>query len=379
MTNSKSCEIDLYQISTNYSEKLEKLSLLKYIIDTIEIKLYQKGYNDENTKYKKILYDDENQQIVLLNELLLDYNMLAIKDTKYNNKFLILFSLKHYYTDYNIFGFIVYFNKECKILEKKIITSVITNYDNRNVTVNNKNIFMYDNHITFIYTHRDLRTFNIDFIKIQEETYENNIDIILKSCYYNNKYSGKIINTNNPRYIVIDTTNKYSDVKQKCNKYIIYDITSLKKITDIKAEINYYDVDYYNDIIDKVVEKDEINEYDGYPLKCIKCNNKTTITDAIYDISEYSNTYNHFGNSFCNKCMIRYSKSSNCWVCCKPIQYNNNINICCEKLSIENNCECTKVHCDVKTEFIIDVNSGLMPPYINKGKIYYNSQNIDKS
>jgi hypothetical protein len=61
------------------------------------------------------------------------------------------------------------------------------------------------------------------------------------------------------------------------------------------------------------------DEY-GYELYCINCGELTTQASWGYNY-----TTGKLGNSYCEKCEIRFSKSEGLWMCCKlseePIGY----------------------------------------------------------
>ena len=367
------CEVDIYD---NIKFDSERSILLDYIMNTIQLQLNKRKDDEDITTFKNNIniYCDDEQQIIQTAPHIM-CGIMAIKDKKYNNKFMITYTIKDGYTTKNMFGFFVFFNEKGAVCDKKMITSMIVHYDLRDVCPTSNNIFLYGDNLIFIYTYRDIRTFCIQLLEFSPITTNGTVSIDIKSYKYDSRYGRSIIDTNNYKYIVTEAEicwqrNDIADEKFK--KYIVYDFTSLTITNNNKVTFKRYFVDDYKCMSDMACTSEELSWYEEYPIKCIKCNLKTATASANYDLSKYGNTSVYFGNSFCYDCMIRYSASSSRWQCCKIKQHSTadtDICICNNNVLVEQNYVCTNTHVEIQTKF--NSVSTHIPPYLKKGTIVY--------
>lgn len=366
MTTIDICEISTYNVNVDSERSL----LMIHMMSSLQLKLH----TIDTTCTSKYIFNDGVQKIELISR---NANIFAIKDHKYTNKFLIIYTIIDGRINEHLFGFVVYFDESGEVYDKKIITSSIAEYDSRNVRPNHNNLYLHDDKLIFLFIHRDTKTFFMKLVQFSPTTNSNKINIIFKSAMYCSSYGGTIIPTNNHKYIVTEANIGWQHENQsddKFQKYIIYDITSIALLNDTKAMFERHFTDDYKLITDIITfkDEDEISSFEGYPIKCIKCNNKTAIASANYNVDKYGHNFASFGNSFCVNCMIKYSCKN--WNCCKALisscfSAKQDITICEHILTEENNYECNKEHVNISITF--DTEQTYIPPYLLRGVVTY--------
>jgi hypothetical protein len=321
------------------------------------------------------IYSDDHEILICKNTA--HQNIIAIKDINDKNRYFIGYYWGKY-CQYDVAGMIVYFDNDNNLKQRNIIDKIILTFDSRNGFINtlrNKNTYLYHNSLCMLQCCRDGRCMIFHMCTFNDE------DEITSSIF---KYESKILSYCDEIKVVL---NRFLSVK--ClDHYLFFDLQSFKYIcTDSALKKNSKFVyDYYKDtsideFTDKYVKNNNYNdEYDdyiytpisGYPAKCIKCSGMTSSIRAYYN-----NFMCGLGDGFCEKCLIRYSVSDKCWVCCKF----NGVGICYNKLnnkmpdtfdSLEDDMfqsECTKEHINVIYNF--NVTKSLKFPNRNTGSISY--------
>lgn len=295
-------------------------SLIELLASGIKIKLIPIGNHDN------IIYKDTQQMIILEKSVLVN-RVVAIKDYKYENKFLILFNIFGNYTSVEVYGFFAYFDEKGFVVNKVVVNHLIVSYDHRNVNMGHDNMFLYHDHFLFLYQHRDTKNIVANFILFDDRNIK-----VFNTHYF--PFGGKDFFIYHG-HVVFKDNNKY-------------------KLIDLQFDTEFLikEVDDYT--IVSVVEKD-VDFYEGYPLKCGRCNENGKIAIAYYGLGSIG-----FGNCFCDQCMIKYSKSRACWECCKNIGGTpcfNQVNYVCEK--------------EHDGEVIMKFNKTYIPPYLMNGSVEY--------
>lgn len=415
----------------------ERTIFIKYIVDKMTIKLIQLSDTSNtinktiNFKNYNLLYKDNKYIIIKERNNFNNLIQCVIKDNKYENKYLILFTMDSGCTTRYIYGYIVYFDDNNNINKQLYIKQHLFDYDWRDCWPSNENIYMYDDNILFLYTHRDTHTYFLKMCKIitygQYDCVENMyITSLFDSSLYGNLVENELIkqlpnelkqlqtimNLNNNdidtekeiNKILSNMRNIYSHIKNKqyvvinvikhenrnwinLNKdnklYVVIDIGSFiieknrkSKLGDNRNILLFstYATNDYNEIINKPEQITEITEYQGYPLKCIKCGAKTTKTIINIVIKDGYSTTN-VGNSYCHNCKLRYSQNDKVYYCCLPVIINNEIKICYNILNQTNNYQCDKNHENIEPEYIIQ--KSYYPPYLDIVRLYYKNLNTE--
>ena len=355
-----------------------KFNFIKIIYKNNELKK-----DKINVKYKII--SDEQNEIIQCNYEWIHGQTIVIHDILNTNRYFIGFFFEGGYTEQKIAGMIVYFDNLGNMIDSytKIFRNTVCSFDYRNGIINTSSSTLYNQCLIFGQVHRDTHTLllNINLL-------DYNDNIISKSCslvdIYSNKYDFMENNCNKyPRFYYIKGFDVKSNKKNDMNSFfdILIDLGSLKllnndnkssfEFTNNLLNLNYYIIS--DDIVKFVSDFNKNSEIysDGYPDNCIRCNRLTK--NAIYNDN---NTSMGLGNSFCDSCEIRYSKSNNCWECCKIEKSNIIYNlICSSKLSYENNYICNNFHLD-NTKLVINYIKSINPKYPNKENVNVISKSI---
>jgi len=312
-----------------------------------------------NNIYKVNMKNSENNQnmsILHTNDALDKYTeyIYAVADPLDKHRFFIGVIFRGYYTSMLVSGMFLYFDNDGNNLKKTVMESILCNYDCRNGKIDETNTYLYNQTLLMTQMHRDSNTQIITLA-----CFDYNDTLLGISMEYTDikcGYSSTPIIRHN-RWLT------YTDVNT--HKYIIINLGSVY-VSNEKQEDNYYSVRrekhicYYVYIYNDNVNIDNTimdlnttikeNPYDdGYPLDCIKCGNRLEI--ATLNIGILMQT---LGCGYCNECRIRYSKSSNAWICCdfiEHIEYNNSIDICSNRLNKENDYICDEMHICIPVEY----------------------------
>lgn len=269
----------------------------------------------------KIIYKDEKNIITCDTYTELFNDIYAIKDINNPNRFFVAFCYE--VSPYNayIHGLIIYFNS----FENKINMGNVFEYDPRNEQPSNKNTFLCNQTLMMSLLQRNTRQYINQYLCL---SYNDGV------CGYyidHSEIDGKRTGIVNDRFLNFI-------YKNNDNKYI--DLLSIN-VSMIEKE-RIFNFDTYNEIPNNIVD---VSFYynDGYPYHCIKCKRLTCFSAVKSKQDGYS-----LGNSLCDKCMIRYSKTDKKWICCKlktPIMTSARdfINMCNNTIDDENN-ECCDNH-----------------------------------
>ncbi len=407
------CEKNVfYRIKINVENKLKKLKELDKLDESIGIKFinheeikknFKKQIQDEILKqtqeylnnYKStnkfsffennidkelsnynIAYQDDNYAIITKKNWFENFGRIFIvPDKSQSNRYFIGLSMYGISTNYNVFGFILYFDSDGNVTNKNILNKIVCQFDSRNVHIDETNTILYNQTLLFYQVHRDTYNLNLflnlldygDNLIINNEFYDteiktsrfyneyiNNITLEekLNSRFFHIKKKSKSNNDDEPNiFIDLGSLKKISEPKS-INKNtstfvdkIFYNKQNVSNDLETWLKLDYYslasnDSNELNNFIEKSSKFEE--EYsDGYITYCAKCNGLTSI--GTYN---FKNITMGLGKSFCTKCEIRYSQSENSWLCCKltnsidnDIKYHDT-NICHTKLNSENNYEC---------------------------------------
>lgn len=327
-----------------------------------------KNSNIMNPDTRNIIYKKNNVQIEMIypNNLLhhLFNYIFAVRDCSQENRYFVGFAFDMFDINVAIAGMIVYFNSSGHS-STVIFNNILCSYDRRNGRIESNNSFLYNQTLLFTNTHRDCGSV-ILFMNLL--SYE---DTILSQCsgYFTDIKSSKISYEKR----LVNINSRFLCIHDEDENYTSFDLGSLKLIKG--KESHYLKLDSYN------IDSDELDQFiglmptispekygDGYPINCIKCNARTSIAIYGHDFMSIG-----LGNSYCNSCEIRYSKTENTWICCKLEPDNKSI--CSGELIKE--CICNKVH---STTFKIVVNKkvegkvSLKYPY--KSTVYMKNDSI---
>lgn len=325
----------------------DTMSLITCLTKHIHCKLIPKNDDindniDDNINNINNIYQDDNNMVMLTEKCNLVNRIIAIKDYKYDNKFLILFNIYGYYMNMYVYGFFVFFDEHGHVAQKKHINDMIVSYDHRDVNMSHDNMFLYDDHFLFIYDHRDTKKLIGNFVLFN--TSQNCEYVEMKNYNHYFSFGGTIVITNNSNVVI---KNKKDDKNKMDVKY---------KVIDLYFD-DHFTISEWDDYTKAPLTKKECIDLDGYPLLCGKCGEKSVNATA-----SYNNCVIGFGNCFCSKCLIRYSKSDQRWYCCqsinkKPCQNMLNNDYCCDLTHGDNP--------------IINLTKTYIPPYIMKGSVIY--------
>lgn len=304
--------------------------LIQSIVNNIHCELVNNDNNNNN-----VVYQDDYKQIVLTKQCNAVNRIIVIKDYKYDNKFLVLFNVYSGYTTMQVYGFFVFFNKG-KVAKKMYINNMITSYDHRDVNMSHENMFLYDDHFLFVYDHRDTKRFIGNFVLFNTLNLYDYASMKIYNRYYFS-FGGDIIVTNNSHVVIKDK--------------------DVYRVIDLYFD-DGFSVGEYDDYTKAPVINKDITEFDGYPMKCVRCDKVGSIASAYYGISTIG-----LGNCFCTECMIRYSKSDRRWYCCQSINHGP-----CFNVLNDNNYQCDKIH---DTNYKLEFNKTYVPPYLEKGSVVY--------
>lgn len=304
--------------------------LLESIMNTMECTRVVK----DDVKNVNIIYSDDQHQIVLTEPFKLG-KVYVMKDSGYNNKYLVLFTICGGCTMYYVYGFFIFFDNQGDVAKKMIIHYMLTSYDCRNTWLSKETVFLHKDAFLFMYKHRDTHQFIINPILFNTNKVYNDADMDILCV--NIELSGSIVHEHNNCVVI----------KQKDGNYKVIPLY-------FKSTLNVYLHNDYHAITNQLPE---ISEFDGYPIICVKCSGKTSIATAYYGSCTIG-----LGNSFCQHCMIRYSKSDKLWVCCQATDKN----ICCHFL--DEQYMCNKQHTN---NYILKFQPTYFPPYLDKGTVHY--------
>ena len=263
------------------------------------------------------------------------------------NRYLIIISyINHQTYSKNAGGMIIYFDDDNKIYSKIILNKyILSSYDDRNGYLRSNKFFFRNQILICLTSHRDnqrvllyINEFNYDD---QPINYTYVFTNMISSMFFQNiLHNNKILTISNT--CVIDMS---SIIFDKIKKLITFD---------------KYEFDSKCESIDKFLENFCGENYDskyddGYPLNCIKCNQKTN------NIVSYYYGMMNMGSGFCTNCLIRYSQSEKRWKCSKI----RNKNYCCKDL--DSNYECNIKHDECEYKF--DVKKSQKFPFKNYGSL----------
>lgn len=223
---------------------------------------------------------------------------------------------------------------------------MILSYDSRNTWLSKESIFLYDDSLLFIYKHRDTNHFILNPILFNTYKLDDTADITILNVD-EKTLNGSIICTYDNRVVI----------KHKNETY------SIIHLYFKELQLHMYQCDDYTQ---QVLTNNMVAEFDGYPIVCCFCNQKTSIAHANFQCSSM-----FLGNSFCQHCMIRYSKSDKTWICCQSIVSDNDGNYLHHKMCgnyIVDNKPCDRIH---NTNYKLELKETYFPPYLSKGKVIY--------
>lgn len=303
-----------------------------------------KKYNivDKNTilNTENIIFENE-ETIITCNNIYNLAKIYAVQDLMNKNRFIIIIShTTHISFLINSGGIILYFNEDNKIYSKHIVNShLLVSYDVRNSYISKQNTFFRNQYLIFLAIHRDN---NKLIININEFDYDEQL-------------------INHTEFYTDINPNRYYSFNVYLNKFITLSDNSCIDISSFNINKNNITFRYYNfenieTFIQNIsnLENNDDKFDDGYPLNCIKCNNKTSRVTICHNYMIMN-----MGSGFCSNCIIRYSKSEKRWKCSKII---NNYH-CCSDLDLFY--ECKKNH--DKCEYIFDMKKSQKYPFKNEG------------
>ena len=267
-----------------------------------------------------IIYEDKDcADIIVLNSNLNFDKVYAVKDTGIqSNRFFIGFHIHHCNTDLRVFGAVYVFDNNGKGELERTFSESVCGFDWRNGCVYT---FFYNQSLVFMQSHRDtsslLLTLNYLPFDVSQASVSTNTDhtnIIVE--YYNDN-----------NFLQVDGNPRFVQLVCKANKFCYIDLGSvdLKTNNTNKPDlvINVYDN------IDSVSEPPLFYGSD-YPINCINCNKLTSHGTIIEQRSYGATSYLGLGESYCQTCEVRYSKSNCKWVCCKIVKKYSNYICACE-------------------------------------------------
>lgn len=315
-----------------------------------------------NLKFKKYNIVDKNmilntEKIIFENgEFIITcdniYNLAeiyAVQDIMNKNRFIVIIShTTNIPCLINSGGIILYFNEDNKLYSKIILnTHLLVSYDDRNSYISKDNTFFRNQFLIFLAIHRDN---NKLIININEFDYDDQL-------------------INHTEFYTDINPNRFYSMNIYVNKFLTLSDNSCIDISSFNINRNIINFHYYvfensiENFIDKFIDKfNDSEDYDdkfgdGYPLNCIKCNNKTSRITFYYNY-----TIMNMGSGFCTNCIIRYSKSEKRWKCSKIINNNN----CSSDLDL---CyECKKNHDNI--DYIFELTKSQKYPFKNEGALY---------
>ncbi len=314
-----------------------------------------------------ILLETDNVMIITNKKYEYGRNFV-VQDSIQPNRYFIGFCFKYGYISENITGLIVYFDENGMTTAGniKILRKIVVNFDYRNGIINESSSFLCNQTLLFCQMHRDTQTLFLFANKLSwEDIVEYSVanhDTKLKVRLSLNSSGVKLISS---IFIFLQNKNESYHLINLSSLRVKINNTNLKSSYDIKS--NYLIMDCYNTTnLDDFINDYNITtnffeqtEYsDGYPSHCPIC--KQLCMVATYN----SNLVMGLGNAFCSKCLIRYSESNKCWVCCKikSVIDNYSTNMCQNKL--DNNYSCNLSHSDIMTLKVSStVNKSLKYPY----------------
>lgn len=276
-----------------------------------------------SVKFKKINNQEEltenfvlieNTQIAINTKHKIYDHVHAVQDSNNKDRYFIGFTFNEQYCNAIIIGMIVYFNHlgECK--HKIILNNVLCAHDTRNGRINT---FLFNQSLIFTQIHRDTEVL---LLYLNLLSYE---DSVLLSTFTYSEIPSYKYNRNS-----IKDYKQLISVLRKDDKNIVFDLGSLKQDQSDSIVIDSYQVSD-GEVDTFISEYKNPPEYfgDGYPNDCILCKNLTSITSY-----GYNNTYCSLGDSYCQECGIRFSKSDKKWLCQK-LNLNNDF---CNETVTEN-------------------------------------------
>ena len=354
-------EVYSAHIGSNNKNNHDALAFLNHIAKLIQ-PLRCKIANLNDVQKENIIYIDDEYAIIGNKNMV--HNLCAVKDTKYNNKYLIVYTLYHCSRN-EVYCFIVYFNDSWPHT-RKYITQSIMNLSTKSSTPNSQNLYFHDDVLLMCDKFTEMQNFIFRFTKFSEnydsrcESYEN---VLWSNAQYSTPLRGNVLfDLQFSHLVTIEMTSKNTydlcgwetqKFNQQNKKYVIIDMLSVTKNND-NVMFTTYPTDDYLSVLPTIVHVDKkMDTYDGYPLVCIKCKQDTSFVIAeLYGDCKFSHTSCSLGHSFCKQCMIRYSLTNSSWVCCRSKLKDGNMYICENK--INDTFVCDLEHYDNEIKIICD-------------------------
>lgn len=308
-------------------------------IDSLQFKKYNIVNKNMILNTEKIIFENE-ECIITCNNIYNLAEIYAVQDFMNKNRFIVIIShTTHISCLINSGGIILYFNEDNKIYSKHILDKhILLSYDTRNSYISKNNTYFRNQFLIFLVIHRDN---NKLIININEFDYDDQL-------------------INHTEFYTDIKPNRFYSMNIFDNKFVTLSDKSCIDISSFNINTNTIKFDYYvfDNFIEKLKDSENYDDKfcDGYPLNCIKCNNKTS------RITFYHNyTIMNMGSGFCTNCTIRYSKSEKRWKCSKIINNNN----CCSDLDLLYEC---KINHD-NIDYIFDLTKSQKYPFKNEGSL----------
>jgi hypothetical protein len=288
------------------------------------------------TKNEYVIYQSDEYRIVS-NHSWQHGKMFAVQDGFQLNRYFIGFTYWSEYTNCHICGMIVYFDSTGVMVEKNILESIVCKFDSRNGCIDESKAFFYKRSLLFYQVHRDIRELML-FVNLL--SYSDTIHY--KSTIYTQIKANQICSKK--RFIHIKT-----DANLLIDLHSLTFVKNEKKDTLFNSNghllLDYYKINHESESeVDDFIKinTDEELDFEGYPLKCVNCLHLTKM--GVYCCDNFTIG---LGNSYCPRCVMRFSKSDNSWICCKLTSKaddddneNYYANICSCKLNPSNNYIC---------------------------------------
>ena len=251
----------------------------------------------------------------------------AVEDSDWENRYFIAFAFSVGCFLESITGMMVYFKEDGLPYSDHItiFDRVIATYDTRNGQIRNEKIALYHQSLFFLQSDPTAQELILSITHLSY-TYDTIDTTISYATKYRLGYSFSKNITICKRFVMCG-------LDRSC---VVFDLGSLSIVKNHSTTILSDEEDdekndssllFYsyvlpseNDILrflEMAVNFPQREYSDGYPIRCAMCNAPTSAATYYFNDSRVSYTTAGLGNSYCEKCTIRYSHKNKEWVCAK--------------------------------------------------------------
>lgn len=271
--------------SMNFSSENERkkcccsYQFVNHIAKLIDPKRYK--LDDLTDKQKENIIYSDAEYVIIGNKAIVN-NLCAIKDNKYSNKYLIIYTFIEYFHGAHVYCFITYFDNDRydkygqnPSMVKYFLQQIMRLSDGSSIP-NSENLYFYDDVLLMCDMFNRLHNFILRFTKFgknNDTRITSYADILWADVKYSTPLIGNILfDSQYPYFTIIEMSRKTTYDLCGCetqkfnhnnNKYVIIDMLSLVK-NDTSVMFTTYSTDDYLKVlpINKHVEIEKVNMKD---------------------------------------------------------------------------------------------------------------------